>query len=116
VWEQHGQIDRIVAAWSGQHTDRFLPAADDVSLKARYIINDATGEPIGRLHVSVDPGYDKNEEPIHILSLTARGKPLGEGPSGIYSFFELGREWIVKGFASFTTKRMHQAWGRHDDR
>jgi len=27
-------------------------------------------------------------------------------------WFDLGHEWIVKGFTDFTTEHMHEIWGR----
>jgi hypothetical protein len=46
------------------------------------------------------------------LTLTARGAPIGAGVAGALEFLDLGRRWIVRGFADLTTERMHIAWRR----
>jgi uncharacterized protein (TIGR04255 family) len=112
VWKDHGDVGLVARPWSGQHSDDFLPAAEIVATNVRYVFHEA-GEPIGRLHVALTPGFRKaDDEPILVLNLTARGAPIGEGMAGVFKFFDRGREWIVRGFTSFTTRRMHDEWGR----
>jgi uncharacterized protein (TIGR04255 family) len=113
--ESHGRAESVVTVWKNDYSDGFLPEAEDVGFRARYVIRGAEGEPLGRLHVTNQPAFKKvGEKPIFVLTLTARGKPLGGGLRGAYEFFELGHEWIVRGFASVTTRRMHEMWGRKD--
>ena len=70
-------------------------------------------EPIGRLHATLQPAWKKiDNSPILVLNMTARGVPLGKGIDGAFSFFDLGREWIVKGFAEITTPEMQRTWGK----
>jgi uncharacterized protein (TIGR04255 family) len=114
VWEDHGQLERVLSPWMGTYSDGWLPPAEDVTVHSRYIMRDGSGDPIGRLHAEIAPGYKDDEEQIHILNLSARGAPIGEGENGIFAFFDRGREWIVRGFTSLTTDRMHKAWGRRD--
>ena len=77
---------------------------------------DEDDKPIGRLHVALESGYrNSDEEPIFILNLTARGAPRGDGIDGVLGFLDVGREWVVRGFASVTTPTMHKEWGRKDD-
>ena len=117
AWKDHGDVAKVISPWSGQNSDRFLPQPEDVSLNSRYVIPDEQGEPVGRLNVAVQPGYRKADEaPVFLLNLTARGRPLGSGVDGVLRFFDLGREWVVRGFASVTTKTMHQHWERRDGR
>ena len=83
----------------------------------RETIKDETDKPIGRLNLSSEPTFTHPEnEPVFILTLTARGKPLGPGVSGIMDFLDIGREQIVRGFTSITTQRMHdkEVWERQD--
>jgi hypothetical protein len=74
----------------------------------RFVIPGPEGQPVGRLHVDVQPVFRAvDNKPMYLFSLTARGQ-IGED----YSFFDLGRAWIVKSFAALTTPRMHEVWRR----
>jgi hypothetical protein len=46
------------------------------------------------------------------LTLTARGRPASSSLDHVRRWFDLGREWVVQGFADFTTAKMHQLWRR----
>jgi hypothetical protein len=84
-------------------------------LAARYVIPDENGAPLGRLHIRTKSGFQvSGGQPIIVLELTARGQPLGEGINGVLPFLDVGREWIVRGFASITTPEMHELWERTD--
>jgi hypothetical protein len=81
----------------------------------RFVIPGKAGRPVGRLHVVSQPAWTKTDNtPILVLNLTARGEPLEGGIEGAFGFFELGRKWIVKGFAELTTAEMHKVWERID--
>lgn len=110
VWERHGQLDRVLANWLSVSEGRFLPEAEDGGLRIRFVICDETGNQVGRLHVLSQPAWKKTDKtPILVLNLTARGKPVDGGIEGAFRFFELGRRWIVRGFADLTTPQMHKA-------
>lgn len=90
----------------------WLPEPENGSLSLRFPMV-VDNKQIGRLHVSAEPGFLATDgKPVLRLNLTARGLPLGEGREGIMRFLDLGREWVVRGFTSITTERMHQLWGR----
>ena len=115
VWDRHGQLEKVFSMWSGLVNSSFLPDPEDAGLHMRFVIPDGTGKPIGRLHVVVHPAWKKTDNsPILALNLTARGAPIGEGTEGAFTFFDLARRWIVKGFADLTTPEMHRAWERID--
>jgi uncharacterized protein (TIGR04255 family) len=116
VWERHGQMERVLANWSaGPEEHRFLPEAEDGGVRLRFVMHDEAGKPVGRLHVISQSAWKKTDNtPIMVLNLTARGEPIGEGIEGAFRFFEVGRRWIVKGFADLTTTPMHRVWERID--
>lgn len=115
VWDRHGQLEKVFSMWSGLVNASFLPNPEDAGLRMRFVIPDGNGKPLGRLHVVVHPAWKKTDNsPILALNLTARGAPIGEGIEGAFAFFELGRRWIVKGFADLTTPEMHRVWERID--
>jgi len=115
-WENQGQVNRVLAVWSGMHSDEFLGEPEDVRLAVRHVMRDDTQKPVGRLHISLQPGYlREDDEPILVLTLTARGAPEGQGIDAVCRFIDRGRTWIVSGFASVTTAEMHKIWGRCDE-
>lgn len=105
-------LSGVIASYSGTYSDAFLRQPEDVRLSERHLIM-VGGRPIGRLHISVDPGLTlKDQRSLHILRLVARGAPEGSSLTDALSFLDLGHEWIVRGFTSFTTGSAHEQWGR----
>jgi len=114
-WERHGELGEVITVWTTRYSDTFLSGPEDIGLRVRYIIPGVDGSPIGRLLVSVDPAYRaEDDRPIYVLLLTARGRPIGQGIEGALGFLDIGREWIVRGFTSLTSPRMHEIWGRRN--
>lgn len=114
-WKRFGQLKNIFSVWSGRHSDKFLGEPEEVEFRARYRILGDDGSPIGRLHVDAEPRFKSDDgSPVIHLTLTARGKPLGDGLGGILTFFDIGREHVVRGFTSITTKSLHDKWERTD--
>jgi hypothetical protein len=60
----------------------------------------------------LQPGWKNGQAgtPIYVLELTVRGAPIGQGIGGAQSFFDIGHEWIVRGFKDVTTSMMHAVW------
>lgn len=115
AWKTHRDLAEVMTVFKDSFSDSFLQKPEDVALRLRFVIPDDSGQPVGRLHVAIEPGYrSDNEEPVFMLNLTARGAPLGDGIGGVLSFLDLGREWVVRGFASVTTSKMHSEWGRRN--
>ena len=114
VWKEHGELDRVLTVFQKSFSDDFLSSPEDAVLRLRFRIHDDDGHPIGRLHASLDSAMRRTDgRVIFVLKLTARGAPRGEGIDGVLSFLDLGRQWVVRGFASLTTPTMHQKeWGR----
>lgn len=114
-WQHLGEVERVFAPWSGHYSDDFLKRPEQARIVMRHSIPGATGEPIGRLHTDLMPAMDlKTQQPMFVLTLTARGRPIGEGIEGALAMLDIGREWIVRGFASVTTRTMHDVWRRID--
>jgi uncharacterized protein (TIGR04255 family) len=116
-WDGHGEIDKVVTVWAGRYSDSFLGKPESASLSTRYVIPNDKGEPLGRLHIELQPAFRLTDLlPMIVLNLTARGTPIGSGTDGVMRFLDLGREWIVRGFTSITTTEMHKIWRRKDVR
>jgi uncharacterized protein (TIGR04255 family) len=108
-WTSHGEIARILRL-ARESDATFLPRPESSQLVSKFLIEeDAT--PIGRLHVTAQPAYRRTDQlPVFILTLTARGNPLGEDLTGVVRFMDIGHEWIVRGFKDVTTPEMHGVW------
>jgi uncharacterized protein (TIGR04255 family) len=114
-WNHHGQIERILAPISLTYSNGFLGEPDSVRFTAQYVFSDDKGKPLGRLHISAQPAFKAADNaPIYLLNMVARGAPTGKEIVDILNFMDMGREWIVRGFASITTPEMHNIWERKD--
>ena len=117
VWERHGELGEVLTLFVPKYSEAFLPDPEDVRMAVRYVIPGGDGQPLGRLHVTMDPVYRReDDQPMFALNLTARGRPEGDGIDGVLRFLEIGREWVVRGFAAMTTPNLHEIWGRQDAR
>lgn len=113
VWSNHREIGRVFTCCSFGESG-FLPSPEDGGFRVRFLIPDNSGNPVGRLHVTAGAAWDiETKAPIFRMSLTARGVPLSSGMDGAMAFLDLGRQWIVQGFADLTTSEMHKVWRRH---
>ena len=113
-WEHHGEIEKLLKNWAPLPTAAFLPVPEDAALRWRYRITSVNG-PVGRLHVGVQPSWSVADgRPVWVMNLMARGIPIGAGIEGAFKFFNLGREWVVRGFADLTSDSMQRRWERVD--
>ena len=107
-----GNLEELMTLWSWPHTT-FLTKPNEARFAAQFVIRDDSDRFVGRLNVDAKPAYRRSDNSgIIVLSLTARGIPFGNGVDGVLAFFDLGREWIVRGFTDLTTPKMHGVWGR----
>lgn len=115
VWVDHSDAAKVFT-FQTNATGSFLGAPEEQRADIKYVMRDDEGRPIGRLHVSTVPGFLRSRsEPVFLMNLTARGRPIGSGREGIRRFAALGHEWIVRAFADLTTDAMHTAWKRDDN-
>lgn len=109
-WKDYGEIDKVVAALSTPKSkNRFLPSAERVSMQFVY----RPEENAGRLYVSVAPVIRARDgKEVLQMTLTARGSPKSSSDEDVFAWLDLGRKWVVRGFADFTTTAMHEIWGK----
>lgn len=108
-WNTPDDLRNVFPCWSGEHSGRFLPSPESVVINANYELPNQQG----RLHISAEPAIrgDDAQEIIQ-LKLTVRGRPASSSLSDLLSWFDLGREWVVRGFTDFTSADMHKLWKR----
>ncbi len=110
-----GAFEEIFAPWSGERSDMFLEAPEEAQLQLRFPILDTNSQPLGRLHVSATPRLRiEDSAPLVQVNLTARGAPPTKDLNGVLTFFDLGREYVVRGFTSITSEAMHRIWEKVD--
>lgn len=102
------EADFLDVCWQKSHD--FLPPPETVTWTSSFLLP----ENKGRLHISLRPAQRrKDKSPVLLLELTARGIPNSTEMASIRSWFAMGREWIVRGFADITRQNVQQErWGR----
>lgn len=110
------RLSDFVTLVSVEGSEAFLPAAEEIKLLTQYVMTDNAAGPVGRLYCSIEPlTRATDDRPGYLLRMTARGHPRTPDLAGVMEFFDLGHDWIVRGFTSVTTRQAHQLWGRDDD-
>lgn len=103
----------LLTVFRPDFSDAFLKDPEQASLSVRFVIPGEADKPIGRLHIQAVPiAMVKTGDSGFRLTLTARGRPEGNDSDALFAFLDKGHEWIVRGFTSVTTTKMHEKWGR----
>ena len=109
-WSGYGELHKVIAPFAEPSRKAFLPPPERANMELHYRWPDDSG----RLHISLQPvirGRDGKE--VLQLTLVARGAPKSSDEEGVFKCLDHGREWIVRGFADFTTESMQRSiWGR----
>lgn len=88
----------------------FLPNPANISWNMRFALPDKKGY----LYTSFNEGTLKDNKPIFILTLTARGDGQDHDRKGIREWFDTAHVWIVCGFADLTTEKIQEEWGKEN--
>lgn len=108
-WESFQDLARILTCWSSEQPFQYLPQPETAQVKLNLLIPDHRG----RLSVALQHGLRRQDATeVLQLTLTARGRPAAPSTACIMDWFDLGREWVVRGFTDVTTRQMHTLWGR----
>jgi len=109
-WTSLADLGMIFSDFSWRCERRFLSNPESFGLRISFFLPDSQG----RLHVSVKHAVRvADNHPVLLCELTARGMPKNEDFSSIKDWFNLGREWIVRGFADLINeKTQKEQWGR----
>lgn len=108
-----GEINSAVAWASGKYSDDYLSSPEIAEITLRYIINDVSDKPWGRLHVVASPAIQSVDgKLVTRLAMTARGAPISHDFDGALTALNSCHDAVVRGFASITTTDMHAKWER----
>jgi len=109
-WETMADLEKVFTTFVWRTRSGFLPVPDSARWSLRFILPDAHG----RLHVDVVPvRVPPKNDPVIRFSLTARGRPQGEfSTESMNGWFNMAREWIVRGFADLVDSNTDAIWER----
>lgn len=108
-FKSFGEMQKIFKFWSGPSSESFLPQPEQVRFNVSFVMPESKG----RLHVQLEPKIRREDgQEILQLNLTARGEPNSSKLADINQWFDLGHEWIVRGFDELTKPDMHKIWGK----
>lgn len=112
-WESNEDLGKVFKDFHWNKVDRFLPVPDLTIWQNRFSL---PGDK-GNLTAKLSQGKRRdNETPVLILEMTAKGMSQDSTQSGVRAWYDLAREWIVRGFTDLTTEEMHRSvWEREDD-
>lgn len=111
-WDTLDELGRVLPDFSWRSEREFLPTPEVVTARLAFPLPDQQG----RLHVDVRSGlHTQTGEPVLQLQLTVRGLPSGTTPEAMEGWFNLAREWIVKGFVDLTDEGFRRdIWKQRD--
>lgn len=89
---------------------RFLPQPAHINWSTSFLLPDS----MGNLNVRLNPAMRVGEDtPLIQMELTAICQHSGISVSDLPRYYEIGHEWIVKGFADLTNiEAQKKFWGR----
>lgn len=107
TWRSLGEISKILPdfGWRSQ-AGRFLPVPERVEFQTSFLLPARRG----RLHLRVQSAERQLDgTPVLVVELTARGFGVDR-----IEWFNLGHEWIVKGFADLAGEGVQEAvWKKY---
>jgi uncharacterized protein (TIGR04255 family) len=109
-WETISDLGEIFRDIGWIRSKRFLPTPESVGLQWTFLLPESRG----RLHISLKHAARVSDNQVVLLcELTARGLPNVVNADAIKEWFDLGREWIVRGFTDIVSKDAQKnLWGR----
>ncbi len=113
AWTKIGEIGKVFPDFCFKENEqRFLPEPEGVNWRTTFVLPDKAG----RLHVTIRNAISRDRNiPILLLELTVRGIGKDKSFEGMWAWFDLAREWIVRGFADLTSDEVQKnVWRRKE--
>jgi uncharacterized protein (TIGR04255 family) len=108
-WKGFGELHKVVGTLATPQHGRFLPAPERTTMQMAYALENNAG----RLFVTLTPVIrSRDSAEVLQIRLNARGAPKSSESNDLLQWLDLGRRWVVRGFADFTTENMHKVWGK----
>ena len=102
LWDDPGSLDRVARIFSGRR-GTYLPDLEAMRIITQYVIPDADGRRVGRLYGRLETARSEGGADFLILTMFARGTPIGDDVDGVFAFLDTGHRWIVNGIRDFLT-------------
>jgi uncharacterized protein (TIGR04255 family) len=112
-WTTLNEIRNVFPDFSLRVSEhRFLPEPEGINWRTNFVLPDQAG----RLHVNIQHGkHRETRKPVLVLDLTVRGMGKDKSPEGMWTWFDLARKWIVRGFTDLTGEEVQkQIWRREN--
>jgi uncharacterized protein (TIGR04255 family) len=109
-WETIGQLAKVFPDFGWRSGERFLSEPEQINWRTSFALPNKSG----RMHVTIQNALRRNDgTPLLLLELTVRGMGKDKTLDGMWSWFDIAREWIVRGFTDLTGAEMHNSvWHR----
>ncbi|MEW6185276.1 MAG: TIGR04255 family protein [Thermodesulfobacteriota bacterium] len=89
----------------GKGNSRFLPEPEGINWNTTFVLPNQSG----RLHIKIRNGVSRDVNvPIIMMESTVRGIGKDKSIERMWSWFDLAREWIVRGFADLTSEEIQK--------
>lgn len=108
-WQSVSEARRILPVFADPLNTEILSNLQHLSLAQNYVL---PGD-VGQIQYQLQPGVRSDGQEILQLSITAFGKPKGNGVNHILDWIDLGHFAVVQGFTDFTAPEIQTAvWER----
>jgi len=107
-WNAFTDLIDGMADLPASESSGFFPDPESGGLNVQYLMP----ENRGRLYASLQHLIKIDTREVLQISLTARGKPLSSDLADVMQWFDLGHEWVVRGFDEITSSKMKEVWKR----
>lgn len=108
-WNTIDDLPKIFSDFVWNRVDaRFLPNPQKVAWHANFLLPENKGNLIVSMQHAI---RTEDKVPLLVLELKATGTHESTGKEDIRAWFDLAREWIVRGFADLTTPQIQRTWG-----
>jgi uncharacterized protein (TIGR04255 family) len=109
-WHHGDPLNSVFPDFQWRQEKRFLPVGYEAAQwKTAMRLPDESG----RLHVSIQTGFKRPDNaPLIVLEMKARGMSKSPSVDAMTKWFDVAHEWIVRGFADITDKKLQGTlWG-----
>ena len=112
-WNKIDDLPKISSDFVWKQTkERFLPNPEKIAWQAEFPMP----EKMGHLVVNLKQAT-RTEDKVTLLVLELKTRGIAESASkeAIREWFDLAREWIVRGFTDLTTPEIQKIWEREEN-
>jgi uncharacterized protein (TIGR04255 family) len=109
-WNTIDDLPRIFSDFVWKQTkERFLPNPEKIAWQTEFPLPEKKGHLIVNLKQAT-----RTEDKVALLVLELKARGIGESANkeAIREWFDLSREWIVRGFTDLTTPEIQKIWER----